>query len=273
MQLGPADRGRCRRHHHGSIGCLDSLDRKKTPLSTATLDVSRWTGPLPTRAQVARMIDHSLLRPELTPAEVADGLRTAMECDVVSVCVRPSDIQVASAALDGSHVAVGTVVAFPHGSATTAAKVFETREAVSLGAAEIDMVIDIGRLRAGDTPYVQDEIRAVVQAAEGRTVKVIFENCYLTGPEKIAGYRAAEAAGAHYVKTSTGFAPGGATADDIALMRRTVSPHLGVKAAGGVRTLDALLELNRLGATRFGATATKAILDDLDQRHGRDSGA
>ncbi|HTJ71760.1 MAG TPA: deoxyribose-phosphate aldolase [Actinospica sp.] len=237
-------------------------------MSTASLDVPRWTGHLPTRAQVARMIDHSLLRPELTPAEVDAGLRTALECEVASACVRPSDIGAASAVLDGSVVAVGTVVGFPHGSGTVAAKVFETREAVSLGATEIDIVINIGRLRAGQTAYVQDEIAALVQAAEGRIVKVIFENCYLTEPEKIAGYRAAEAAGAHYVKTSTGFAPGGATAEDIALMRRTVSPHVGVKAAGGVRTLDALLELNRLGATRFGATATRAVLDDLDRRRG-----
>jgi deoxyribose-phosphate aldolase len=217
------------------------------------------------------MIDHSLLRPELTPAEVDTGLRTAVECGVVSVCVRPSDIATARAALDGSQVAVGTVVGFPHGAGTTAAKVFETREAVSLGAAEIDMVINIGRLRAGETAYVRDEIAALVQAAEGRIVKVIFENCYLTEPEKVAGYRAAEAAGAHYVKTSTGFASGGAAPDDIALMRRTVSAHVGVKAAGGVRTLDALLELNRLGATRFGATATRAILDDLDQRHSQNA--
>jgi deoxyribose-phosphate aldolase len=147
-----------------------------------------------------------------------------------------------------------------------AAKVFETAESISLGAEEIDMVINIGRLRGGDVAFVQDEIAAIVQAAEGRPVKVIFENSYLTDQQKIAGCKAAETAGAAFVKTSTGFAAGGATAADIALMRRTVSPAVQVKAAGGVRTLDALLELHRLGATRFGATATAAILDDLERR-------
>ncbi|WP_073946407.1 deoxyribose-phosphate aldolase [Streptomyces kebangsaanensis] len=235
-------------------------------MSVASIATPRWDGPLPTPEEVAKMIDHSLLRPELTPAEVAAGLETASEYRTASVCVRPADVAAAVSALTGSGVAVGTVVGFPHGGATTAAKVFETAELVGLGAQEIDMVIDIGRLRGGDVAYVQDEIAAVVRAAEGRTVKVIFENAYLDDEQKAAGYRAAEAAGAAFVKTSTGFAPGGATAADIALMRRTVSPHVHVKAAGGVRTLDALLELHHLGATRFGATATATILDDLRGR-------
>ncbi|MEU6713935.1 deoxyribose-phosphate aldolase [Nonomuraea sp. NPDC046802] len=236
-------------------------------MSVASIDVPRWDGPLPSRDEVAKMIDHSLLRPELTPTEVEDGLATALEYRTASVCVRPADVPVAAAALRGSQVAVGTVVGFPHGGSTTAAKVFETTEAISLGAEEIDMVINIGRLRGGDIAFVQDEIAAVVRAAEGRPVKVIFENAYLTDHEKTSGYKAAEAAGAAFVKTGTGFAPSGATAADIALMRRTVSSHVQVKAAGGVRTLDALLELRRLGATRFGATATAAILDDLQGRH------
>ncbi|GAA0909915.1 deoxyribose-phosphate aldolase [Streptomyces thermoalcalitolerans] len=235
-------------------------------MSVAPIAAPRWDGPLPTLEEAAKMIDHSLLRPELTPAEVAAGLETAVKYRTASVCVRPADVTTAVAALAGSGVAVGTVVGFPHGGATTAAKVFETTELIGLGAQEIDMVIDIGRLRGGDVAYVQDEIAAVVQAAKGRTVKVIFENAYLDDEQKVAGYRAAEAAGAAFVKTSTGFAPGGATAADIALMRRTVSPHVQIKAAGGVRTLDALLELHRLGATRFGATATAAILDDLRAR-------
>lgn len=235
-------------------------------MSVASIDVPRWDGHLPLREEVAKMIDHSLLRPELTPVEVEDGLATALEYRTASVCVRPADVRLAATALRGSQVAVGTVVGFPHGSSTTQAKVFETTELISLGAEEIDMVINIGRLRGGDVAFVQDEIVAVVQAAEGRLVKVIFENAYLADQEKTAGYKAAETAGAAFVKTSTGFAPGGATAADIALMRRTVSSHVQVKAAGGVRTLDALLELHRLGATRFGATATAAILDDLESR-------
>lgn len=236
--------------------------------STPPIDAPRWSGPLPTRDEVAKMIDHSLLRPELTPADVEAGLTVALEHDIASVCVRPSDVATAATALRGSSVLVGTVVAFPHGSSTTATKVFETAELVSQGAEEIDMVIDIGRLRAGDAAFTREEVAAVVQAAQGRTVKVIFENCYLTNAEKVAGYQAAEAAGAAYVKTSTGFGAGGATAADIALMRRTVSPAVRVKAAGGVRTLDALLELHRLGATRFGATATAAILGELEARRG-----
>ncbi|TDD22689.1 deoxyribose-phosphate aldolase [Nonomuraea diastatica] len=235
-------------------------------MSVASMDLPRWDGPLPAHDEVAKMIDHSLLRPELAPAEVEDGLATALEYRTASVCVRPADVRAAAALLRGSQVAVGTVVGFPHGGSTTQAKVFETTELISMGAEEIDTVINIGRLRGGDVAFVQHEIAAVVQAAEGRPVKVIFENAYLTDQEKTAGYEAAETAGAAFVKTSTGFAPGGATAADIALMRRTVSSQVQVKAAGGVRTLDALLELHRLGATRFGATATAAILDDLETR-------
>lgn len=235
-------------------------------MSVASIAVPRWSGPLPTRDEVALMIDHSLLRPELTPADIEAGLATAVEYRTASVCVRPADVEAVAALLSGTPVAVGTVVGFPHGSSTTATKVFETAQLISQGADEIDMVIEIGRLRAGDVAFTEAEIAAVVAAADGRPVKVIFENSYLTDAEKVAGCRAAEAAGAAFVKTSTGFAAGGATAEDIALMRRTVSPAVQVKAAGGVRTLDALLELNRLGATRFGATATAAILDDLEER-------
>lgn len=236
-------------------------------MSTDALTAPRWDGPLPTRDQVAKMIDHSLLRPELALAQIEEGLATALHYRTASVCVRPADVATAAAALHGTGVAVGTVVGFPHGSSTTAAKLFETRELVSLGAEEIDMVINIGRLCGGDVAYVQAEIAAIVEAAAGRTVKVIFENAYLTDEQKVAGYLAAQEAGAAFVKTSTGFAPGGATAADIALMRRTVSPEVQVKAAGGVRTLDVLLQLHSLGATRFGATATAAILDDLEHRH------
>jgi deoxyribose-phosphate aldolase len=235
-------------------------------MSVASIDVPRWDGPLPTRDEAAKMIDHSLLRPELTSSDIEAGLTVALKYRVASVCVRPADVAAVANALRGTSVLVGTVIAFPHGSSTTATKVFETTELISQGAEELDMVIDIGRLRAGDTAFTHDEIAAVVQAADERPVKVIFENSYLTDAEKIAGYQAAEAAGAAYIKTSTGFAAGGATPADIALMRRTVSSAVRIKAAGGVRTLDALLELNQAGATRFGATTTAAILDDLEER-------
>lgn len=223
-------------------------------------------GALPSVEQVAKMIDHSLLRPELTTAEVEAGLALAAQYRTASVCVRPADVALAAERLAGTDVLVGTVVGFPHGSSSVATKVFETAEAVDAGAQEIDMVINIARLKDGDTEFTRDEIAAVVDVAHGRAVKVIFENFFLDHDQKIAGYLAAERAGAAFVKTSTGFAGGGATADDIALMRATVSPHVHVKAAGGVRTLDALLALHDLGAVRFGATATAAILDDLAAR-------
>jgi deoxyribose-phosphate aldolase len=221
---------------------------------------------LPQTAVVAKMIDHSLLRPELTTDEVRAGCALAAGYGTASVCVRPSDVRLAVASLAGTGVLVGTVVGFPHGSTTTATKVAETRELVAAGATEIDVVLHTGRLLDGDTAYVQDDIAAVVEAADGHTVKVILENALLDRERKVLGCRLSEAACAHYVKTSTGFAGGGATAEDIALMRATVSTHVGVKAAGGVRTLDTLLEFANLGATRFGATATAAILNDLVAR-------
>ncbi|AGZ45332.1 deoxyribose-phosphate aldolase [Actinoplanes friuliensis] len=222
---------------------------------------------LPTVEQVAKMIDHSLLRPDLTVGEVRQGCELAASRGTKSVCVRPSDVALAVAALHGTGVLVGTVVGFPHGNTLTAIKVAETKALVEAGADEIDMVLDIGRLRSGDAAYVRDDIAAVVQAAGGRCVKVIQENAYLTNDQKVLGCRLVEEAGAQFVKTSTGFAPGGATLADIRLMRATVSPAIEVKAAGGVRTLDTLLELVEAGATRFGATATAAILDDLAARH------
>ena len=223
-----------------------------------------------TERQLAKTIDHSLLRPELDDAFVEDGCRLAAEYDVASVCVRPADVVRAVALLDGTDVAVGTVIGFPHGSSKTSIKVAEAREALADGATELDMVINIGALRSGRDDEVRIEIGAIVEVAHasGAIVKVILENAYLTDDEKARGCRLAEAAGADYVKTSTGFAPSGATHEDLALMRRTVSPHVQVKAAGGVRTLDDLLAVMALGVTRIGATQTKPILDDFRARVG-----
>ena len=220
---------------------------------------------------IAKMIDHSLLRPELTTPEVVAGCELAARYEVASVCVRPGDVRPAAAVLAGSGVQVGTVVGFPHGSSTTATKAAETAELVAAGATEIDMVLPIGRLRGGDADAVRADIAAVVAAAGSHPVKVILENAYLDDAQKVLGCRLAEEAGAAFVKTSTGFAPGGATLADVALMRATVSPHVMVKAAGGVRTLDVLLAFVEAGATRFGATATATILDDAATRFG-DSG-
>jgi deoxyribose-phosphate aldolase len=217
---------------------------------------------------VAKTIDHSLLRPELDDTFVDDGCRLAARYHVASVCVRPVDVRRARAILDGTDVAVGTVVGFPHGSSTTATKVFEARRAIDDGATELDMVIDIGALKSGRVDDVRRDIEAVVETghAAGTIIKVILENAYLTDDEKVSGSKATEAAGADFVKTSTGFAPSGATHEDLALMRRTVSPNVQVKAAGGVRSLDALLAVMALGVTRVGATATAAILDEFVAR-------
>jgi deoxyribose-phosphate aldolase len=221
-----------------------------------------------TYRDVAKTIDHSLLRPELDDAFVADGCRLAAEYDVASVCVRPADVARAVGILAGTDVAVGTTIGFPHGNHLTETKVFEARRALADGATELDMVIQIGALKSGRDAEVQADIAAVVEVAHaaGAIVKVIFENAYLTDEEKVRACRLTETAGGDFVKTSTGFAPTGATHEDLALMRRSVSPHIGVKAAGGVRTLDALLEVMALGVTRVGATATKTMLDDFRAR-------
>ncbi|MFN8519287.1 MAG: deoxyribose-phosphate aldolase [Chloroflexota bacterium] len=217
---------------------------------------------------VAKVIDHSLLRPELDDAFVTAGCELAAAYDVASVCCRPADVVRAAAILDGTDVKVGTTIGFPHGNHVTAIKVAEARQALSDGAVELDMVLLIGALRSGRDGDVQADIAAVVQVAHdaGAIVKVIFENAYLTDDEKVRACRLTEAAGGDFVKTSTGFAPSGATLDDLRLMRANTSPHVQVKAAGGVRTLDALLEVMAVGVTRCGATATAAMLDDFKAR-------
>lgn len=235
---------------------------------TPTTTSPTYTIDTVTERQLAKTIDHSLLKPELDDAFIADGCRLAAEYDVASVCVRPADVKRAKAILEGTDVSVGTVIGFPHGSSTTATKVFEARDALANGAVELDMVIQIGALRSGRDQDVRDDIAAVVEVGHeaGAIVKVILENAYLTDDQKERGSRLAEAAGADFVKTSTGYAPTGATHEDLALMRRVTSPHVQIKAAGGVRTLDELLAVMNLGVTRIGATQTKPILDDFRAR-------
>lgn len=220
-----------------------------------------------TYEQLAKTIDHSLLKPELTDADVTAGCELAHRYHVASVCVKPSHVPLAARLLAGTDVAVGTVIGFPHGAHTTAVKVFEAQDALANGAVELDMVINIGALRSGNADYVCQDIRAVVEAAQGKAlVKVILENAYLTDEQKVLGCKLVEEAGADFVKTSTGFAPSGATLDDLRLMRASVSPRVQVKAAGGVRTLDAILAVIDVGCMRVGATATAVILDDFRKR-------
>jgi deoxyribose-phosphate aldolase len=221
-----------------------------------------------TYEQVAKTIDHSLLRPELTLADVEEGCAIAARYEVASVCVRPTDVQFCRGLLADSDVAVGTVIGFPHGAHRTETKVFESVRAIGDGATELDMVINIGWLRSGEDERVEADIRAVTDVAHSARaiVKVILENAYLTKDEIVRGCQAVERAGADYVKTSTGFAPSGATLEDLRLMRASVSPRVKVKAAGGVRTLDALIEVMAAGADRCGATRTAEMLDEFRAR-------
>lgn len=221
-----------------------------------------------TLKQVAKTIDHSLLKPEMTRAEVAAGCEIAKKYDVASVCCKPADVEFCVDLLKGTDVAVGTVVGFPHGSSATETKVFETKLAVSQGATEIDMVINIGWMKSGMYAEVQADIEAVVAAANGKCVKVILENAYLTKEEIAKGSQLVDAAGADYVKTSTGYAPSGATLEDIKIMKENVSPRVKVKSAGGVRTLDVLLEYLDAGISRTGATTTATMLDEFKERFG-----
>ena len=217
---------------------------------------------------IAGMIDHSLLQPTLTDAELEQGCRLAREYEVASVCIKPYAVPLAARLLAGSKVAVGTVIGFPHGSHTTAVKVAEAERAMRDGATELDMVVNIGKALSRDWRFVADDIRAVVEAAHrGRAlVKVIFENCYLADEHKEQLCRICAEAKAEYVKTSTGYGTGGATDEDLKLMRRCSPPPVKVKAAGGVRTFDRLLAVRELGVSRVGASATQAILDECKAR-------
>jgi deoxyribose-phosphate aldolase len=221
-----------------------------------------------TYTDIAKMIDHSLLQPVLTDAELATGCQVAREYDVASVCIKPYAVRQAVSWLGSSSVAVGTTIGFPHGGHATAIKVVEADQAMTEGARELDMVVNIGKVLSGDWLYVADDIRAVVEIAHGRQslVKVIFENCFLTDRHKEELCRICGEVGADFVKTSTGYGDAGATDDDLRLMRRCSPPHVQVKAAGGVRTFDRLLAVRALGVTRVGATASKVILDECKAR-------
>ncbi|OPL10943.1 MAG: 2-deoxyribose-5-phosphate aldolase [Firmicutes bacterium ML8_F2] len=209
---------------------------------------------------MAGYIEHTLLKAEATAEDISKLCREARECKFYAVCINPSFVQQAVKELAESEVKVATVIGFPLGANTTAVKAFEAAEAVASGAAEIDMVINLGALKNGDLDYVRRDISTVVRAAEGKTVKVIIEAVLLNNKEKMIACRLAEEAGAHFVKTSTGFGPGGATVTDVRLMRETIGPAMGVKAAGGVRTAKDALLMIEAGACRIGTSAGKAII-------------
>jgi deoxyribose-phosphate aldolase len=210
--------------------------------------------------KMAGYIDHTLLKPEATEQQVVELCREAIEYGFFSVCINPSYVGTAFRELSGSKVKICCVVGFPLGATTTTVKVFEAAEAVREGAAEIDMVIHIGALKGRNEDYVSKDISAVVSAAEGRPVKVIIETGLLSDEEKVVACRLAIKAGAKFVKTSTGFGPGGATVADIQLMRETIGPEPGVKASGGVRSADAAREMIEAGATRIGTSSGVLIV-------------
>ena len=221
-----------------------------------------------TYADIAKMIDHSLLNPVLTDEDLEAGLRLALEYDVAGVCIMPYYLKRCAEALAGSAVRASTTIGFPHGGHTTAVKLAEARQAIDDGGEELDMVTNISKVLSGDWDYVRRDLGAVIDAAHdaGRKVKVIFENCYLQDEHKIRLCEICGRLGADWVKTSTGYGTGGATDDDLVLMRRHSPDRVQVKAAGGVRDLDRLLAVRALGVTRVGASRTADILDECKRR-------
>lgn len=212
------------------------------------------------KLNLANFIDHTLLKPEATEIQIESLCAEAAQYQFFSVCVNSFWVATAKRALKESSVKVCTVVGFPLGESLTAAKVAETKAAIDLGADEIDMVLTIGALKSGDTEAVFDDIKAVVRAAEGRLVKVIFETCLLNEAEKIRACELSLGAGAQFVKTSTGFSTGGATVEDIQLMRKICGPDFGVKASGGIRNRDQAIAMINAGATRLGTSQSVAIV-------------
>ena len=207
-----------------------------------------------------KYIDHTLLKQDATVEQIDSLLSEAREYDFASVCVNPSWVSYAHSGLQGTDVKVCTVVGFPLGATTSAVKAFETKEAIQNGADEIDMVINVGALKSGNADLVESDIRAVVEASGDKLVKVIIEACLLTNDEKVLACQLAQKAGADFVKTSTGFSTGGATLPDVQLMRQTVGPDMGVKAAGGARSYADAVAFVEARATRIGTSAGVAIL-------------
>ena len=224
--------------------------------------------PLPTYAELAKMIDHSLLKPTMTYDELEAGCRLAIEYDVASVCIMPYYLRRASEVLHGSDVLPSTVIGFPHGGQSPRIKQLEAEQALDDGARELDMVVNISQVLSGDFVAVRTDILAVLQPthARGQKLKVIFENCYLTEAQKIRLCEICGELSVDWVKTSTGFGSSGATLDDLRLMRQHSPAHVQVKAAGGIQDLDMLLKIREIGATRSGCSKTRDVLSELRRR-------
>ncbi len=218
-----------------------------------------------TKKNVAGIIDHTLLKPQASEEQIAKICEEAKEYSFASVCVNPCYVAQCAEALKDSPVNVCTVIGFPLGATTSASKAFETKDAVANGAVEIDMVVNVGKIKSGKWDYVKEDIKAVVEAAGGKLVKVIIETCLLTDAEKEQVCLIAKEAGADFVKTSTGFSTGGATPEDVALMRKTVGPEMGVKASGGIHNADEAIACINAGATRLGVSAGIAVVNGINE--------
>lgn len=227
----------------------------------------KFSGPV-TVQDIANLMDHSNLQPQLTIQDTLNCVEMAKKYKCISVCVRPSDIEIVKPLLEDTDILITTVIGFPHGTCTTETKVFETEDALKKGAEEVDMVLNIGRLKSGDYDYVEKDIYAVAEAAHkgGVKLKVILENAYLTDEEKVIACQICERAGADFTKTSTGYAPSGATLHDLRLMRANTKPEMQIKAAGGVRTLDDTLRIMAAGTVRVGTRSTESILKEAVER-------
>ncbi len=221
-----------------------------------------------TPKDIAQMLDHSTLQPWLTDEDIRRGCETALKYGTASVCARPCDVPILAEMLRGSGVKVCTVIGFPHGTNETAVKLAESELALKEGCEELDMVLNIGKLKLGDDAYVENEIRMLADAAHaaGAILKVILETCYLNDEQKKTACRLSEAAGADFVKTSTGYGSAGATVADVKLMRERVSQKVCVKASGGIRTLDMVLACRNAGAVRCGVSATVKIMEEAKAR-------
>jgi len=238
------------------------FDRVGMVVSAGAERLTSTLGVIPDNLDLAKMIDHTLLKPDATPDQIAQLCFEARKYGFASVCVNPSYVELCAQLLKGSPVKVCTVIGFPLGATPPEVKAYETRLALEKGATEIDMVINIGALKARDLELVARDIRSVVLTAHaaGALVKVILETCLLSDEEKVLGCLLAKEAGADFVKTSTGFSSGGATVEDVELMRRTVGAQMGVKAAGGIRTREDAEKMVKAGATRIGASAGVKIV-------------
>lgn len=253
--------------HHSPLSSSNFTDRVSPVIDAGADRIASTLGILPTDGQLAHMIDHTILKPDATQDEIAQLCFEARKYDFASVCVNPSYVKLCNDLLEGSDVLVCTVVGFPLGATPTEVKVFETQQAVREGADEVDMVINVGALKSRDYELVERDIASVARAshAGNAILKVIIEAALLTDEEKVAASQLAKVAEADFVKTSTGFGPGGATAEDVALMRRVVGPALGVKAAGGIRTYEDAKKMIAAGASRIGASASVKIMAGAEE--------